>query len=90
MPTLLDEINDKICEISMDTKVGLFIHIACCIERLLEHVPTPKNLQRDAIISQHYKQFKMLLKLVKPIEKVFHIIINDDEIANILTIIYKL
>jgi hypothetical protein len=31
-----------------------------------------------------------LLKIVKPLEKTFHVIINDDEIANILTIIYQL
>jgi transcriptional antiterminator len=42
------------------------------------------------IISKHYRQFKEVLKLVKPIEKAFDIIFNDDEIANILTIIYKL
>ena len=30
------------------------------------------------------------MKLLKPLEKSFHIIINDDEAANILTIIYQL
>ena len=90
LPQFLLGINERICELSLDSEVGLFIHISCCIDQLLGHMPAPSNIRKEMIISKHYRQFKEVLKLVKPIEKAFDIIFNDDEIANILTIIYKL
>ncbi len=90
LPQFISEINDNICELSLDSEVGLFLHISCCIDRMRGHSPSPQNMRKETIISKYNQQFKLLLKLVKPLEKTFEIIFNDDEIANILTIIYKL
>lgn len=90
LPQLILKINEKICELSLDSEVGLFIHISCCIDRMKGQLPSPQNVKRDVIISKYNGEFKILLKLVKPLEKTFDIIFNDDEISNILTIIYKL
>ncbi len=90
LPQFILEINERICELSLDSEVGLFIHISCCIDRMRGHLPSPQNMRRETIISKYNWQFKTLLKLAKPLEKSFDIIFNDDEIANILTIIYKL
>ncbi len=89
LPGVLSEINSKICGLSVDTEVGLFIHISCCIDRLLAGISAPVNIRRELLIARYQHQFKEILKLVKPLEKAFNIIFNDDEIANILTIIYK-
>lgn len=87
---VLRAINEQIKELSLDTEVGLLMHMACCIERLLgEGVPTA-NPRKKAILSQYETQFNRLLKIVKPIEKGFRIILNDDEMANILMIIYQI
>lgn len=90
LPDLLEQISESICELSRDTLVGLFIHISCCIDRLAGNLSTPANRQKAKIITEYHSQFRKLLRAVKPIEKALNIIFNDDEIANILTIIYQL
>lgn len=89
LPQLMAEINKEICEISADSEVGLFVHIACCVDRMRSHSATPKNMQKESILAKYNWQFKVLLKLVKPLEKAFDIIFTDDEAANILAIIYQ-
>lgn len=90
LPDTLREINATLGELSLDTEAGLLIHISCCIDRLISNEPTAANPKKKAILTKYEKEFKALLKIVRPLEKTFHIIVNDDEIANILTIIYQL
>lgn len=90
LPEILKEINTEITELSLDTEAGLLIHISCCIDRLIGNKPTATNPRKKVILSKYEKEFKQLLRIFKPLEKTFHIIVNDDEIANILTIIYQL
>lgn len=90
LPVFLCEINKEISDLSLDSEVGLFIHISCCIDRLTVSLPTPVNMRKDTIIKEYYPHYKKLLKLLKPLEKSFGIIFSDDETANILTIIFKL
>ena len=90
LPDIMKEINAALMELSLDAEAGLLIHISCCIDRLLAKQEVATNPRKAAILLQYDKEFKKLLKIVKPLEKTFHVIINDDEIANILTIIYQL
>ena len=90
LPEILDAINANITELSLDTEVGLLIHISCCIDRLMGKGVSAANPRKKMILSKHEEQFMTLLKIFKPVEKTFGIIISDDEIANILTIIYQL
>ena len=90
LPDIMKEINSAFMELSLDAEAGLLIHISCCIDRLLAKQEVATNPRKAAILLQYDKEFKKLLKIVKPLEKTFHVIINDDEIANILTIIYQL
>ena len=90
LPDIMQEINISLGELSLDAEAGLLIHIACCTDRLLGRQEVATNPRKAGILLQYDREFKKLLKIVKPLEKAFHIIINDDEIANILTIIYQL
>ncbi len=90
LPQVISQINEKICKLSLDSEVGLFVHMACCIDKICGHASTPVNVRRESIIEKYNQQYKELLKLLKPLEKAFNIIFNDDEAANILTIIYQL
>jgi len=90
LPETLRVINSEISELSLDTEAGLLIHISCCIDRLIAKEPTATNPRKKMILSKYDKEFRELLRIFRPIEKTFHIIINDDEIANILMIIYQL
>ncbi len=87
---VLKEINKTLGEMSLDTEAGLLLHLACCIDRLKGNGVSPVNPRKSAILNSHGKEFRRLLKLLRPLEKNFHIIINDDEAANILAIIYHL
>jgi transcriptional regulatory protein LevR len=90
LPEVLKIINAEITELSLDTEVGLLIHISCCIDRLMANEQTAINPRKKVILTKYEKELKLLLKIMNPLERAFHIIINDDEIANILTIIYQL
>lgn len=90
LPEVMRSMNEALGELTLDAEAGLLVHMACCVDRLQGKEPVAANPRKSAILFRYEKEFKQLLKLVKPLEKTFHIIINDDEIANILTIIYQL
>lgn len=90
LPEVMRELNDTLGELTLDAEAGLLIHIACCVDRLQGKEPVAANPKKKAVLMKYEKEFRQLLKIVKPLERAFHIIINDDEIANILTIIYQL
>lgn len=90
LPEVLNAINTEIGELTVDTEVGLLIHISCCIDRLIGKEALPVNPRKKIILSRYERELHQLLRIFKPVEKAFHIIINDDEIANILTIIYQI
>lgn len=90
LPEVIREINEEVAELPLDTEAGLLIHLSCCIDRLIAKEPTTGNPRKKKILSAYDRELKQLLKIMKPLEKAFHVIINDDEIANILTMIYQL
>ncbi len=89
LPAAIKGINEGIKELSLDTEVGLLVHIACCVERLQGGETTVKNIRKNEILKNHHNQLGIILKILKPLEKGFGVIIDDDEIANIFTIIYQ-
>jgi transcriptional regulatory protein LevR len=90
LPIVIKEINEQITPMSLDTEIGLFIHISCCINRLIKKEKTQENIRKNEIIEQYGKQYRKLIKILKPIEKKFEIIITEDSIANMLIIINKI
>ena len=91
LPNLLDSIETVSNEaLDIDQKLGLFIHIASSINRSLSKEPSPLNRKREQIFVKYETLTKELVRLFKPIERSFGIIVNDDEIANIVCIIKKL
>ncbi|NMC29090.1 MAG: PRD domain-containing protein [Pelolinea sp.] len=90
LPPLIDQIDREVLHMSLDTEIGLLMHIACCINRILGKDAIPKNLHKDQILKTHADCYKKVLRIVKPLEKSFGIIFPDDEIANIIMIINKL
>ncbi|MFV0392871.1 MAG: PRD domain-containing protein [Coprobacillaceae bacterium] len=91
LPTLIEEIeNINVDELNQDQKLGLFVHISCAINRLIGNGKTPVNIQKQKVFKKYERMINGLIKCMKPIEKAFHIIINDDEIANIVCIVKKI
>lgn len=86
LPPLIEKMNEDY-GLNLDQRIGLCMHIACMIDHLLAHLPSPHNAKTDEIRKQHPEEFKEVTKDLKKTEKKFGVIIPDDEIANILEII---
>ena len=86
----LHGIDQKLKHMTQDAQMGLLIHTACCIERLASGENSPENPKKKAILHQYRKEFQQILRMLRPMEKAFHIIFSDDEVANILMIIYQI
>lgn len=66
------------------------MHIACLCERLLNQSSSITKLDdANKIINAFKEDYQFLVKILKPLEKIFNIIINDVEIAVIIMIIKK-
>ncbi|MGN1406252.1 MAG: PRD domain-containing protein [Erysipelotrichaceae bacterium] len=93
LKAVLPDIVDNICiayNLSEEEKLGLFMHLACMIERNLSGVKLPVNNKELEKIELYPYDYKMISKFLKNIEKSFKIIIDDTEIMNIITICRKL
>lgn len=89
LPAAIDQINREIVELGLDTEIGLFLHIACNINRILGGEPQPKNMNREAIIKANSNDYKGLRHALKRLESGFNIIFSDDEMATMISIIRK-
>ena len=89
LPPVLEGINN-IVELPLDTELGLMIHIACGINRLLAKEPMPTNIHREQIIQKNSRDYRELMRLMRPLEKSFHVVFSDNELANMITIIRKI
>lgn len=89
LPAAIAQINAEITELALDVELGLFLHLACSINRMLEKSPRPKNMNREAIIKANADDYKSLRRTLKPLESGFGVIFCDDEIATIISIIRR-
>lgn len=86
---MIDELS-AIYAFNEDQRVGLFMHMACLVERLLEGKKSLPNLEKQKILSVFNEEYQSLRKVFKPLEKAFHIIIDDNEMTTILMIIKRI
>lgn len=86
LPAVMEEMITKY-SLNEDQEIGLYMHIACMINNLLENKALPKNPNTEFIVSNREEDFKYVSKIMKKIEKSFNIIIPDDGIAYVLEII---
>jgi Transcriptional antiterminator len=90
LPPIIDQINCEIMRMSIDSEIGLLMHIACSINRMNAKESIPQNLHKEQILKTNEACYKKLLKILKPLERSFNVIFTDDEMANIIMIINKL
>lgn len=93
LKTLLPDTIDRFSipyDLSNDQKIGLFMHIACLIERLLEGKTTPCNEEKDKLFTLFKEDYKLIRSFLKPLERTFKIIIDDNEVATIMMIVKKI
>jgi len=90
LPPVIEQIDKEILHMSLDTEIGLLMHVAAGINRILAKEAIPKNIHKEHILQAHADCYKQLLRIIKPLERAFDIIIPDDELANMIMIINKL
>lgn len=88
LPNIIDEFS-TLYSFTEDQRVGLFMHLACLVERLLDGKSVVNNTDRSKIISVFKEDYQAIVKILKPFEKTFKIIIDDNELATIIMIIKK-
>lgn len=89
LPEIVDEIS-VYYNLEHDLRVGLFMHLACLIERLLKGESVAKNKEKNKILTIFEEDYKVISKIIKKLEKAFKIIIDDNELATIIMIIKKI
>ncbi len=89
LPGIIDEFS-LLYSLSEDQRIGLFMHLACLVERLLQGKSVENNNYRHKIISVFEDEYQAIVKILRILEKTFKIIIDDNEIATIIMVIKKI
>ncbi|WP_330654181.1 PRD domain-containing protein [Caproiciproducens sp. MSJ-32] len=89
LPNVIDELSAYF-SLNEDQKVGLFMHLACLMERLLEGKLVANNPEKNKIIFLFEEDYNVIVKILKALEKTFKVIIDDNEIATIIMMLKKL
>ena len=81
----------KVLNILLDKEsiVGVSMHLACVIEKLIQNQPMAVFLEKEAYFQQHEMSLKLLKSELKPIENVFNIDIREDELCHIYASLVK-
>lgn len=91
LPKIINELELIIDEdFTQDQTIGLFMHIACNINRSVGKQEHIKNSETAKIQAQYPDLFEKIKVIIKPLEKKFRIRMTDDEIAAILSYMIKI
>lgn len=89
LPSILDQL-DVVYSLNSEQKVGLFIHIACLLEKCKEGIHFALGKEEKQLIDLYEDDYKTISKIIKPLEKNFKVIIDDSQIACIIRIVNKI
>lgn len=91
LPKVLNRIK-KVSQngLTQDQELGLFLHLACAIERLQSGGSMPEKSNRQGIISRNKRLYNDLREILQIVEEPFEVQFSDDEVAYIIGIIKKL
>lgn len=89
LPSIMDELS-IVYSLDTDQKTGLFIHIASMLENIKEGIITQLDINTAGILKIYGNDAKTISNIVKPLEKKFNVIIEDNQIALMIRIIKKL
>ena len=72
---------------TINEEVGLFMHIACAINRLQMKEEVPTHIYRDSILSKNKRLYHELKEILEPVEAEMGVLFSDGELATIIDII---
>lgn len=87
LPSVVNELS-LIYNLDSDRTIGLFVHLACLIERILSGEDIKQSAVSDEkLMTTYLEDYRIIGKSMKKIEKTFKIIINNKEISTILLMV---
>lgn len=89
LPQIIDDL-EVMYSLDSDQKTGLFVHIACMLDKILEGQKFEITKEDERINMVYQEDFKIISKIMKELEKKFHIIIDDTQIATIIRILKRI
>lgn len=73
--------------LASDEEMGLFLHLACMINRIKSDTEMPINIHRDVLLSKNKRMYNDIKDILVDLEEDGDVIISDDEIATIIEIL---
>lgn len=90
LPRVIAKIKKVAQGLSQDQELGLFMHIACSINRIQVKDKMPVNIHRESILNRNKRLYNDVREILIPLEEAFEVAFSDDELANILSIIKQI
>ena len=87
LPEALLKIKKIVPRFTINEEVGLFMHIACAINRLQMKEEVPTHIYRDSILSKNKRLYHELKEILEPVEAEMGVLFSDGELATIIDII---
>ena len=90
LPAILDEF-DFYYQLTEEQTIGLFVHIACLVERTLSGECLKKSSKEIAgVIEKFPDDYKHIRKIIRTVERNFKILIDDAEVSVLIQMLRKL
>ena len=89
LPSIVDQL-EIIYSLDADQKVGVFVHIACLLENCKQGIRQTADPELVHVMNEYEEDFKTIAKILKPLEKTFKVVIDDNQIATLIMILNKL
>jgi transcriptional regulatory protein LevR len=72
-----------------DAYVGLMVHMACLIDRLMKNKTPIVNFDSDKIIEKYPQETRLLTTALEPIETQFHVSFLEGDVATLISIVKR-
>ena len=90
LPAVLDEFNFYY-QLTEEQTIGLFVHIACLVERSLSRESIKKlSKEVEVVIEKFPEDYKHIRKIMRTVEKSFKILVDDVEVSTMIHMLRKL
>ena len=89
LPKVVDELT-VMYDLETERMQGIFIHLACVVERLLSGGKTNPIPQAQQLAEALPDDHRAVAKALRPLERIFRIIIDDNAVATLLMMLKKI
>ena len=89
LPKVVDELT-VMYDLDAERMQGIFIHLASMVERLLSGGRPARNPRTKQLVENLDEDYRAVSRTLRPLERAFRIIIDDNAIATLIMILKKI